>query len=100
MNINNKSIKNDIEPIQEAQQLRGRKKCHGNRSDQRFRRSCRKHNMSETVITQLIEQRRNSRMRNRAGQMRDNPANNQMQHDSSTISALTMQVSKSHIGRY
>lgn len=88
---------NDIQPILEEQQTGQRKKCHGNRSDQRFRRSCRKQNMSEAIIAQLIEQRRNSRRRNTVNQTNNDPTSIPMQHGSSTISDLTMQVSLFYI---
>ncbi|CAF1497015.1 unnamed protein product, partial [Rotaria magnacalcarata] len=63
MNLNDTNITSDIQLVQELQPIM-KKKCHGNRSDQRFRQSCRKRNMDETTITQLIEQRRNDRKRN------------------------------------
>ncbi|CAF1389852.1 unnamed protein product [Adineta steineri] len=46
------------------QQLTRKKKCHGNRSDQRFRKRCRNQKKSEEEIEQLINQRRNARKTN------------------------------------
>ena len=89
MNINNNNITNDIQPMYEEQRSRQRKKCHGNRSDQRFRRHCRKQNMREAVIAELIEQRKNSRRRNIANQMRNDTTSIPMQHSSSIVSDLT-----------
>ncbi|CAF4086380.1 unnamed protein product, partial [Adineta steineri] len=58
MNIDNTT--SDLQPAQ-GQQLRRKKKCHGNRSDQHFRQPCRREKMSEEEIEQLINQRRNAR---------------------------------------
>ncbi|CAM4987477.1 unnamed protein product [Rotaria socialis] len=71
MNLNDTNITSDIQLVQELQPIL-KKKCHGNRSDQRFRQSCRKKNMDETTITQLIEQRRNDRKRNQTDQAANN----------------------------
>ncbi|CAF5186662.1 unnamed protein product, partial [Rotaria magnacalcarata] len=71
MNLNDTNITSDIQLVQELQPIL-KKKCHGNRSDQRFRQSCRKKNMDETTITQLIEQRRNDRKRNPTDQAANN----------------------------
>ncbi|CAF4248633.1 unnamed protein product [Adineta steineri] len=46
------------------QQLTRKKKCHGNRSDQRFRKRCRNQKKSEEEIEQLINQRINARKTN------------------------------------
>ena len=49
------------EVLQTAQRKKRRRKhkCHGNRKDQRFRQYCRRQNIDEARIEELLQQRRN-----------------------------------------
>lgn len=81
---------------QEEQPIQ-KKKCHGNRSDQRFRQRCRKQKMSEEEIEQLVQQRRNVRQRNLTDQgvnnSNSNPVLTTQQIDVSLLN-ISIQVSK------
>ena len=57
MNINNLHQQQENIPAISNQQTQQRKRCHGNRRDQRFRRKCRNEKMQPTKIEKLIKKR-------------------------------------------
>ena len=72
MDTNETNIQEDAKPRHQQQ----RKKCHGNRKDQRFRRKCRVRGMKSGKIKKLLEKRKkisrrpnriNSHVRNTRG---------------------------------
>ncbi|CAF1496434.1 unnamed protein product [Adineta steineri] len=71
------------------QQLTRKKKCHGNRSDQRFRKRCRNKKMSEEEIEQLINQRINARQTNLTDQVTNTTGGNKQQMNT-TVSNISM----------
>ena len=98
MIIANTNTTSDIQPAQ-GQQLRRKKKCHGNRSDQRVRQRCHKQKMSEQQIEQLIDQRRNARNRNATDQVTNSTAVTVQRMDT-TVSKRSIRVSKSDHTRF
>ena len=54
MDTNETNIQEDAQPRHQQQ----RKKCHGNRKDQRFRRKCRVRGMKSGKIKKLLEKRK------------------------------------------
>ena len=60
MNTDQPAIVNDIQSVQVQHQYKRRKKCHGNRKDQRFRQRCRAQGMDEITIEDLLRQRKHS----------------------------------------
>ncbi|CAF1422335.1 unnamed protein product [Adineta steineri] len=64
MNIDNTTNTTTNIQLVQGQQHRRKKKCYGNRSDQRFRKRCRNQKMSEEQIEQFVNQRINARKTN------------------------------------
>ncbi|CAF4079494.1 unnamed protein product [Adineta steineri] len=87
-NDNTTNTTSDIQPAQ-GQQLRRKKKCYGNRSDQRFRKRCRNQKMSEEQIEQFVNQRRNARKTNPTDQVAQSTIVNRQQMNT-TVSNISM----------
>ncbi|CAF1495225.1 unnamed protein product [Adineta steineri] len=87
-NDNTTNTTSDIQPAQ-GQQLRRKKKCYGNRSDQRFRKRCRNQKMSEEQIEQFVNQRRNARKTNPTDQVAQSTIVNRQQM-TTTVSNISM----------
>ena len=63
MNINNINIQDEHQPLRQQQQ-QPRKRCHGNRKDQRFRKKCRARGMKPKKIEKLLNKRKKNNKKN------------------------------------
>ncbi|CAF1578045.1 unnamed protein product, partial [Adineta steineri] len=89
MNTDNTTNTTTNIQLAQGQQLRRKKKCYGNRSDQRFRMRCRYKKMSEEQIEQLVNQRRNARKTNLTDQVAQSTIVNRQQMNT-TVSNISM----------
>jgi hypothetical protein len=86
---------------QEQQQEQERKKCHGNRKDQRFRRKCRARGIKPAIIKKLLNKRKHNKKKqkkNNKGNRAINNTHNQMATStaSNNVSTIQLNVQSQH----
>lgn len=86
-NIDDIHQQNPTTNRQEQQQQQARKKCHGNRKDQRFRRKCRARGIKPAIIKKLLNKRRHNKNKKQKKNLNGNRVINNTGNQMATTTA-------------